>query len=64
MRVGLSSPLIPLVLTYFVAVAACRWFVFGVIAMDGPTIAAVVAVPLAQAAAIAGWRRVVGRRSR
>ncbi|MBP6716475.1 MAG: hypothetical protein KA205_06405 [Acidobacteria bacterium] len=60
----MRSTVILLLLTYIVAVAACRWFVFGAIAMDGPTVTAMVAVPLVQAAAITGWRRIVGRRSR
>jgi hypothetical protein len=58
------STVATLLLTYVVAVCACRWLVFGAIALDGPTIVAMVAVPLVQALAIAGWRRVVGRRPR
>lgn len=60
----LRSTFVTLLLSYVAAVCVCRWMVFGAVALDGPTVAAMVAVPLVQVLAIAGWRRLVGRRSR
>jgi hypothetical protein len=51
-----------LVLTYVVGVLASRWLVFRAFALDAPAITAMIAVPLAQIAALALWRRRPGRR--
>jgi hypothetical protein len=56
-------PLLILVpLTYVVGVLVCRVLLFGRFALDGPTLAGMVAVPLAQAGALAVWRRMSLRR--
>ncbi len=59
----LRSPLMALLLSYALGVLACRWLIFHAFALDRPTIAAMLAVPLVQAAALAGWRRLFRGRS-
>ncbi len=56
------SLIITLLLTYCLGVLASRWLVFRAFAIDGPTLVALVAVPVVQAAALAVWRRWSGRR--
>ena len=51
-----------LLLTYAGGVLAVRWLVFRAFALDGPTVAAMLAVPVVQAAVLIGWRRWAGRR--
>ncbi len=52
------SLIITLLLTYGLGVLASRWLVFRALALDGPTLAAMVAVPVVQAAVLAVWRRL------
>jgi len=59
----LRSPALTLLLTYCFGVLACRWLVLHAFALDGPTATAMVAVPVVQAAALAGWRRLFNGRS-
>lgn len=56
-------PVVTLLLSYSLGVLVCRWLIFGDFALDRPTLAAMIAVPLVQAAALAGWRRFGYRRS-
>ena len=46
-----------LLLTYALGVLASRWLVFRAFALDGPTITALLAVPVVQAAVLTAWRR-------
>lgn len=48
---------IALTITYVVAVVSVRILVLGGVVMDGPTVAALVAVPAAQVLAILALRR-------
>jgi hypothetical protein len=48
---------ITLLLTYGIGVLACRWLVLGAFALDGPTLAAMVAIPIVQTAVLLAWRR-------
>lgn len=57
-----SRPVVILFLAYGLGVLACRWLIFGDFALDRPTIAAMISVPLVQAAVMAGWRRFAGGR--
>ena len=57
------SRFVTLLLTYSLGVLACRWWIFGAFAIDGPTLTAMVAVPVVQAAALAIGRRFFSRRS-
>ena len=56
------SLIVTLLVTYSLGVLASRWLVFRAFALDGPTVAAMVAVPVVQAALLAAWRRWSGRR--
>jgi hypothetical protein len=52
-----------LLLTYALGVLASRWLVLRAFALDAPTIAAMAAVPVVQAAVLLAWRRwSAGRR--
>ena len=52
-----------LLVTYVAGVLACRWLVYGAFAIDRPTIAAMLIVPVVQALVLVGWRRLSTRRS-
>jgi hypothetical protein len=56
-------PVVTLLVSYALGVLACRWLIFQDFALDRPTVAAMIAVPLVQAAALAAWRSFAGRRS-
>lgn len=57
------SLVVTLLLTYGLGVLASRWLVLRAFALDGPTVFAIVAVPVVQAGVLAGWRRwSAGRR--
>ncbi len=51
-----------LLASYGIGVLASRWLVFGTFALDRPTVAGMIAVPLVQAALLAGWRQWRRRR--
>jgi hypothetical protein len=56
-------PVVTLLLSYCLGLLACRWLILQDFALDRATIAAMVAVPLVQAAALAGWRRLFSGRA-
>ena len=56
-------PLVTLIVSYSIGVLACRWLIFQDFALDRPTVAAMIAVPSVQAAALAAWRALASRRS-
>jgi len=56
-------PVVALLVSYCLGVLACRWLIFGDLTLDAPTAAAIVTVPLVQAATMAAWRRFVGGRA-
>jgi hypothetical protein len=56
-------PLVTLIVSYSIGVLACRWLIFQDFALDRPTVTAMIAVPLVQAAALAACRSLARRRS-
>lgn len=50
--------MLTLVVSYGVGVLAVRWLILHAFALDGAAIVALVAVPVAQAVVLIGWRRV------
>jgi hypothetical protein len=56
-------PVVTLLLSYSLGVLACHWLIFQDFALDRPAVAAMISVPLVQAAALAGWRRFVSGRA-
>jgi hypothetical protein len=56
-------PVVTLLVSYSIGVLACRWLIFEHFALDRPTVAAMIAVPLVQAAVLAAWRALADRRS-
>lgn len=60
---GFRSTVVTLLLSYSLGVLACRWLIFHAFALDAPVVAAMVAVPLVQGAALTGWRRLFTGRS-
>lgn len=52
-----------LVVAWIAGVLATRWILLHAFALDGPTMALMVAVPLMQSAVFLAWRAVARRRS-